>query len=359
MSKKQKSSDPRVKARIFPISGFIITFFVLLGLATGQMLILKDYFEFTNLPSRYIVTVFFYWIFISASFILFTRLQFNRHYQKPMEEFAEATRKVAEGDFSVYVPPKHLPDKMDYLDVIFTDFNTMVEELGSIETLKTDFFSNVSHEIKTPLAIIQNYAQALKDEKLNSSQRDHYIDTILESSLRLTDLITNILKLNKLEKQNLSPVPEPFDLCAQLCECALRFEDLWTKKEVEFIVDIEDRTIIESDFSLLEMVWNNLISNAIKFTAPGGTVTLRQSSTQEEVIVSVTDTGSGMNKETMEHIFDKFYQGDTSHCAEGNGLGLALVYRILQLTDGIITVSSELDEGTTFTVHLPINQIYN
>ncbi len=359
MRKKQKSSDPRVKAKIFPVSSFIITFLVLLGLTTGQMLILGDYIDYTNLSPRCIVSVFSYWIFIAASFILFTKFHLNLHYQKPMEEFAEATRKVAQGDFSVYVPPKHLPDKMNYLDVIFTDFNTMVEELGSIETLKTDFFSNVSHEIKTPLAVIQNYAQALKNEKLVSSQRDHYINTILESSLRLTDLITNILKLNKLEKQNLSPVPEPYDLCAQLCECALRFEDLWTKKEIEFIVDIEDRSIIEADSSLLEMVWNNLISNAIKFTAPGGTVTLRQSSTQEEVTVSVTDTGSGMSKETMEYIFDKFYQGDTSHSTEGNGLGLALVFRILQLTDGTITVSSELDEGTTFTVHLPVTSKSN
>lgn len=355
MTKKQKSSDPRVKAKVFPLSSFIISFIALWGLTTSQMLILRNYLDYNKLLTGYIVVAFHvYWIFIASAFTLFTRFQFNRHYQKPMEEFAKATRKVAEGDFSVYVPPRHLPDKMDYLDAIFMDFNTMVEELGSIETLKTDFFSNVSHEIKTPLAIIQNYAQALKNEKLTSSQREHYINTILESSLRLTDLITNLLKLNKLEKQNLQPVSEPYDLCSQLCECALRFEDLWTKKEIDFVADIEERAIIQADFSLLDMVWNNLISNAIKFTKPGGTVTLRQRSIQDEVIISVSDTGCGMSEESMKHIFEKFYQGDTSHSTEGNGLGLALVLRILQLINGTITVTSELGEGTVFTVRIPV-----
>ena len=353
--KKQKTSDPRITAKIFPLSSFILTFLALGGLTTGQMLILQNYLDYASLPAGYIIAVIIYWVFVAAAFTLFTRFQFTRHYQKPMEELAEATRKVAEGDFSVYIPPRHLPDRKDYLDVIFSDFNVMVEELGSIETLKTEFFSNVSHEIKTPLAIIQNYAQALKNEKLTFSQREGYLDTILESSSRLTDLITNILKLNKLEKQNLQPTPEPYDLCAQLCECALRFEDLWTKKDIQFIAEIEDCATVVADSSLLELVWNNLFSNAIKFTELGGTVTLRQSSTQDEVVVTISDTGCGMSEETLTHIFDKFYQGDTSHSTEGNGLGLALVLRILQLAGGKITASSELGSGSTFTVCIPTN----
>ncbi|MEY8356839.1 HAMP domain-containing sensor histidine kinase [Lachnospiraceae bacterium 54-53] len=353
MNKKREPSDPRVKAKVFPLSSFILSFAALWGLTTSQMLILKDYIDYERLPIGYVAWIHLYWIFIAAAFTFFTRFQFNRHYQKPMEDFAEATRKVAEGDFSVYVPPRHLPDKRDYLDVILTDFNVMVEELGSIETLKTDFFSNVSHEIKTPLAVIQNYAQALKNENLSDSQREHYIETILESSSSLSDLITNILKLNKLEKQNVLPDAEPFDVCAQLCECALRFEDLWTRKDIDFVADIEDRAVIRSDASLLELVWNNLISNAIKFTEPGGTVTLRQSSADNEISVSVSDTGCGMSEDTLKRIFDKFYQGDTSHSTEGNGLGLALVLRILQLIDGTITASSVPGEGSVFTVRIP------
>ncbi|WP_024345125.1 HAMP domain-containing sensor histidine kinase [Lacrimispora indolis] len=354
MSRKQKFSDPRVKSKLFPASGFVLTFLALAGLTTGQMLILQDYLDYERLSMGYVIVVLIYWTFVAAAFAVFTQYQFQERYQKPMAEFAKATRKVAEGDFSVYIPSRHLPDKRDHLDVIIADFNIMVEELGSIETLKTDFFSNVSHEIKTPLSIIQNYAQALKNEKLTDAQKEGYIDTILESSIRLNNLITNLLKLNKLEKQNLQPVPEPYDLCGQLCECALRFEDLWTQKDIEFVADIEDRATIEADASLLELVWNNLLSNAIKFTEPGGTVTLRQSSTHNEVIVSVSDTGRGMSEETLKHIFDKFYQGDSSHSTEGNGLGLALVLRILQLMGGTINAASVPGQGSTFTVRIPV-----
>lgn len=354
MSRKQKFSDPRVKSKLFPASGFVLTFLALAGLTTGQMLILQDYLDYERLSMGYVIAVLIYWTFVAAAFAVFTQYQFQERYQKPMAEFAKATRKVAEGDFSVYIPSRHLPDKRDHLDVIIADFNIMVEELGSIETLKTDFFSNVSHEIKTPLSIIQNYAQALKNDKLTDAQKEGYIDTILESSIRLNNLITNLLKLNKLEKQNLQPVPEPYDLCGQLCECALRFEDLWTQKDIEFVADIEDRATIEADASLLELVWNNLLSNAIKFTEPGGTVTLRQSSTHNEVIVSVSDTGRGMSEETLKHIFDKFYQGDSSHSTEGNGLGLALVLRILQLMGGTINAASVPGQGSTFTVRIPV-----
>lgn len=349
--------DPRVKASIFPLSGFLLTFLALGVLTTGQMFILQNYLDYTELPYEYVLAVLVYWIFVAAAFTLFTRNQFIQRYHKPMEEFAGATRKVARGDFSVYISPRHLPNKMDYLDTICMDFNVMVEELGSIETLKTDFFSNVSHEIKTPLAVIQNYAQALENEKLTPEQRSSYISTIIESSSRLSELITNILKLNKLEKQNVQPISEPFDLCAQLCECALRFEELWLKKNIEFIADIEDRATIEADASLLELVWNNLLSNALKFTDPGGTVTLQQSSTDEEVIVSVSDNGCGMNEDTLKRIFDKFYQGDTSHSTEGNGLGLALVLRTLQIVGGSITVTSIPKQKTTFTVHIPNRHI--
>jgi len=350
----KKIPDPRVKTKLFPFKGFLFSFLSFGLLTTGQMILLRNHIDISHLPTGSIITVLIYWFIIAASFIGITRRQLFRDFQKPLEELADATRKVAEGDFSVYIPPRHLPDKRDYLDVIFTDFNTMVEELGSIETLKTDFFSNVSHEIKTPLSAIQNYAQGLKSENITDREKEMYIDTIIESSTRLSDLISNILKLSKLEKQTLRPISDPYDVCAQLCECALRFEDIWIKKGIEFEADVEDRATIEADASLLELVWNNLISNAIKFTEPGGAVTLQQTSTPDEITVRVIDSGCGMNEETLKHIFDKFYQGDTSHSTEGNGLGLALVLRILQLIDGSIHVESEVGKGTAFTVHIPI-----
>ena len=354
MRKRKTTTDPRVKTSVFPLRGFILSFLVLGLMTSAQMFILRDYLDYSELAIRYTIIIICYWTIVAAGFTFYTRYQFNRHYQNPMGEFAEATRKVASGDFSVYVPTRHLPEKMDYMDAIIMDFNVMVEALGSIETLKTDFFSNVSHEIKTPLSIIQNYAQGLKDGNLNEGQKEMYIDTILESSTRLSELISNILKLNKLEKQSLQPVPEPYDVCQQLCDCALRYEDIWTAKDIELEADIEDRATIEADASLLELVWNNLISNAVKFTEPGGTIILKQTSTRDEIIVSITDTGCGMSEETLAHIFDKFYQGDTSHSTEGNGLGLALVLRILQLIGGSILAASNIGVGTTFTVRIPV-----
>lgn len=344
---------PPIRSSRFPLALFGIIF-VGLMLASGvhmgfivllTRLELSDFIR-VNVPILY-------WGLIAAGVTLLISRLTRSTYEKPLKQIAQAARQVAGGDFSVYVPPIHAADKQDYMDDLILDFNKMVAELGSIETLKTDFFSNVSHEIKTPLAVIQNTAALLADGTLTDRQAEH-VQTISRYARRLTDLIANILKLNKLEKQNIQPAPEPYDLCQQLAQCALLFENRWEEKGVEFEAELEDQAVIVADESLLELVWNNLLSNAVKFTPAGGSVTLRQTSTAQGVEVAVSDTGCGMDAATLEHIFDKFYQGDASHSTEGNGLGLALVLRILRMVGGDISVSSRPGEGSTFTVKLPV-----
>lgn len=355
MKRVESRAYGRVKISRFPLSIFCLVLGGLLltsGVHVG-LIVLMNRLALDDIIQTIVPLV--YWIGMSILVTLLIIRMTKNTFEKPVQELAAATRKVAEGDFSVYVPPMHTADQLDYLDAMILDFNKMVAELGSIETLKTDFFSNVSHEIKTPLAVIQNTAQLMRDKNLSDEQRAEYAETIERYARRLADLITNILKLNKLEKQAIQPRPEPYDLCAQLAECALLFERRWEEKGIEFEAEIEDQAIIEADASLLELVWNNLLSNAVKFTEQGESVILRQTSTAGEVEVSVSDTGCGMDEETLAHIFDKFYQGDTSHATEGNGLGLALVLRILRMMGGSITVSSTQGQGSMFTVRLPVH----
>ena len=294
-----------------------------------------------------------YWTAVAAGLTLFTRKKVKDTYEEPLHRLADATQQVAGGDFSVYVPTIHTADRLDYLDVMMLDFNKMVEELGSVETLKTDFVSNVSHEMKTPIAVIKNYAELLQMKNASDGEKAEYARNIEEAAGHLSALISNILKLNKLENQRIDPEIESYDLCGQLEECILQYEELWDEKELELEVDMEEKAVIQADPSLMELVWNNLLSNAIKFTEQGGKVTVRQATEAEYVEVSVSDTGCGMSKESIRHIFDKFYQGDTSHSKEGNGLGLALVKRILVLMNGDIQVVSQEGKGSTFTVKLP------
>lgn len=353
MEKKSKDNS----FRVFPVPIFVLTFMAF-GMFTGVlMLLLGDSIDIENIPLGNRIAVMTFWLIVASLFTWLTSWQIGRRYQKPIEDFAEATKKVAAGDFSVYVPSRNPSYRKDALDTVFENFNKMVEELGSIETLKTDFFSNVSHEIKTPLAVIYNNAELLRNENISDEQHKECTETILSSTRRLSDLITNMLKLNRLEKQVIVPVAEEYDICTQLCECALQFESVWEKKNIEFEADVEDRAIICADRGLLESVWTNLLSNALKFTPEGGTVSMKQTSDEKKITVIISDNGCGMNEETKKRIFEKFYQGDTSHATEGNGLGLPLVNRILELADGNITVQSETGKGTTITVTLPAEPV--
>ena len=272
--------------------------------------------------------------------------------KRPVQKIVNAAEQIMKGDFSVRIPPLRSVDMMSGFDVIADYFNQMAEELSGTETLRTDFIANVSHELKTPLAVIQNYGTMLQQPNLSEEKRMEYAKAITDASRRLANLITNILKLNKLENQQIYPKAETYDLGEQLCECLLSFESAWEEKDLEIETDMEEEVLVDTDAELLSLVWNNLFSNAVKFTDPHGKISLSLKSEGKFAVVQISDTGCGSPSEVGKHIFEKFYQGDTSHATQGNGLGLALVKRVIDIVGGDISVSSEVGKGSTFTVKL-------
>ena len=270
--------------------------------------------------------------------------------ERPVRQITEAAERIMQGDFSVRIPPlRGIPDEMGFNRIVDC-VNNMAAELSGTETLRTDFIANVSHELKTPLAVMGNYATMLQRPGITEEEKNEYAKAISEAARRLAQLITNILKLNKLENQQIFPQLDEYDLGEQLCQCLLGFEDAWERKELNIETDIEDDVRIRSDSELLSLVWNNLISNAVKFTPEGGTIGVSLKAEGDQVVVAVSDTGCGMKQDTGMHIFEKFYQGDTSHATQGNGLGLALVKRVVDILNGEINVQSVYGEGSTFTV---------
>lgn len=270
--------------------------------------------------------------------------------ERPVKTIISELDKITKGNFNVQIP--QINDIIDAgsFNEIIDGINKMSEELNGVETLRSDFIANVSHELKTPLAAINNYGTLLQSHDLTEEKRIEYSKAITDSARRLSTLITNILKLNKLENQQIYPISKPYNLSEQLCGCLLDFEDKWEKKNIKIETDITENIIINSDAEMLSIVWNNLFSNAIKFTDMNGKISVALKTEKGIASVSVSDTGCGMSPETGRHIFEKFYQGDTSHAVNGNGLGLALVKRAVDIANCEISVKSELGKGSTFTV---------
>ena len=275
--------------------------------------------------------------------------------ERPVKRITDAAEKLIQGDFSVRVKPQSKFATDDAFNRVIDCFNKMAEELGSVETLRTDFIANVSHEMKTPLTVMQNYGTLLQAPDLTEEKRLAYAKGVTDAARRMADMMTNILKLNRLENQQIYPEISEFDLGEQLCQCLLQYEDVWEKAQIEIETDIAEDVTVKADAELLSHVWNNLFSNAFKFTPSGGKVTVSLTATDRHAVVKVADTGCGMSAEVGAHIFEKFYQGDTSHSVQGNGLGLALVKRVIDITQGEISVESAVGKGSAFTVKIRRN----
>lgn len=270
---------------------------------------------------------------------------------RPVERILEATQRIAAGDFSVRLQISHSYRRYDEYDLIAENINRMAGELSRTEVMHNDFISNVSHELKTPVSILRSYAMAMRNENLDPAVRGRYAQVLVSASDRLSALVTNILKLNKLENQELSPQYETIRLDEMLAQSLLQFEEKIDEKGLELDCDLEE-VYVKSDPNFLEIVWNNLISNAVKFTETGGKIKVTLGAENGQAVVKISDTGCGISRETGMHIFDKFYQGETSHSQEGNGLGLALVKKVIDILGGEISVESEEGKGSVFMVKL-------
>mgnify|MGYP004614410455 FL=1 len=273
----------------------------------------------------------------------------GRRVLTPLVKLSSASKEVARGNFDVTVSDS---SKMEEVQSTFRNFNAMVRELKSISTLSSDFIANVSHEFKTPLSVIEGYAMLLQDDRLTDQEREDYLNKILVNTRRLNTLVGNILMLSKMETK---PLPEQytrFRLDEQLRQVVAQLEPQWSAKGISFRVRLDEVELLGWE-QVLPYVWSNLISNAIKFSPSGSVIALTLLEQRECAVVTVSDRGCGMEPDVQERIFEKFYQGDTSHKAEGNGLGLALVRQIVELSQGVVEVESQPGKGSTFRVILP------
>lgn len=343
MKKLKKSSFSMVS---------VLSFFALIAFTMQVAILVYDYIiKRTENKGIIAILILILVVILSVIITIFDFVRRKIMVEKPVKRIIDATEKIASGDFNTRLKIAHSYDKYNEFDIIMENLNIMASELSKSEILKSDFISNVSHEIKTPLSVIQGYATLLQDEILDEECRKKYSKILLQASKRLSELITNILKLNKLENQTISPEYENLNLTDVASEIVLSYEEIIENKGIDLECDFDDVTIV-SNSGYIEIIINNLLSNAIKFTDKNGKIEISLKNTDSGAIIKVSDTGCGISKETGKRIFEKFYQGDTSHMSEGNGLGLALVKRVIDIMGGEISVKSEINQGSVFTVVL-------
>lgn len=269
---------------------------------------------------------------------------------KNIREFIEGTEKLSRGDFSVRINIKHPSE----FKILSENFNLMAKELGGIEVLRTDFINNFSHEFKTPIISIKGFAEILKDDNLPKDERNEYLDIIIEESKRLTTLSNNVLNLSKIENVAILKDTKVFNIGEQLRQAILILHSKFENKNILLDINIGDYNINGSK-EMLNQVWINLLDNAVKFNRENGIISIALKKKEDNIIITISDNGIGISKEALPKVFDKFYQGDTSHSTLGNGLGLAMVKKIIELHNGTIKCDSLHLRGTRFTITLPIN----
>ena len=288
-------------------------------------------------------------IAMTIVFTLMISVQVGKSKLRPINDLIRAMSRVSEGDFSVRVEEEDAPGEMG--DLVHS-FNEMARELGGIEMFRKDFINNFSHEFKTPIVSIRGFAKQLERDDLTDEQRREYTSIIVSESERLANMASNILLLTKLENQQIVTDREEYRLDEQLRKCILLLEKNWSAKEIELSLNMDEVTYVGNE-EMMSHVWVNLIGNAVKFSPQGGLLEIICARMGNGVIATIRDHGEGMDEDTQKRIFEKFYQGDSAHATEGNGLGLSLVKRIVDLCNGQVVVDSHPGAGTAFTVTLP------
>ncbi len=328
----------------------VLVIITLVALITGGILVLLIWLG--AISSDLMATVWLAPIMVGAGCIGGAMLAafIMRFYIKPFDQLIAATQAIANGDFSVRVPEN---TRISEIGDLIHNFNLMAKELEGTEMFRSDFINNFSHEFKTPIVSIRGFARQLVSGDITEEERRQYSEIIASESERLSTMAANVLLLTKLEHQQLIAEKKPYSLDEQLRSCVLLFEKEWESKSIEPDVDLEDLIYVGNE-EIMSHVWINLINNAIKYTGEGGRIRITATRSSSELIVNIADTGIGMKKEVLRRIFDKFYQGDGSHTESGNGLGLSLVKRIVELCEGRIVVDSEEGVGTVFSVYLPL-----
>ncbi len=328
---------------------FVMIIMIISSILTAIISLILN--ELKLIPRHFMATLWMPVIILTVSSILGTILStiLANRVLKPISDIAEATKNVAKGDFSVHVEDKNTSGE---IRMLVSNFNLMVRELDSIEIFRSDFISYFSHEFKTPIVSIHGFAKQLEKGNLSDEKKTQYIGIISKESENLLNLATNVLLLTKLESQLILSDLIKFSIDEQIRSCVILLEKEWTKKNIDIDLNLSEIKYYGNP-EIMSRVWINLLSNAIKFSKDNGKINVSAKELKSHIVIIIRDYGIGMPKDVVSHIFDKFYQGDKSHSTLGNGLGLSLVKRIVELCNGSIKVESEVNRGTTFTIYLP------
>lgn len=273
---------------------------------------------------------------------------------RPIEQINEATKKVALGEYDIELETK----REDEIGELTNNFNKMTRGLKSTENLQKEFINNVSHEIKTPVSSIEGFAKFLKDKNLTDEEREEYANIIIEEAKRLENLTGKILKLSKLNNQEIITNKQEIEVAEQIRKAISLLEPKWSKKDIKINVSLEEKIFL-GDEDLIFQVWVNIIDNAIKFSNEGESIDIKVYEKDSNINVEIKDHGIGMKEEELEKVYDRFYQIDRSHSKEGSGLGLAIVKRIVELSEGKIEIKSKENKGTIVIVKLPVTSEKN